>query len=308
MVKLINKQNTKGFQLMSYSSIRQTGRKVNYLLTQPQSQNSKYLIQDFTQQMISIYRSAVKLKTNQKDNRVYASATEVYSYKWLANHKELVPNAIQSMLQRHPVYPLSKSPVHQIPDYLLKRANENTKIINQNLKQKQRDFKISYFQKPVETPVTKVSRDRLEFSQYQNEVLQVLGRISDLREDVDTHQHHYVKLLLTNVQYLPANPKYGIYKSMFLPDHLWLDITDSEMEHQHFQKDDYIGITGIVSEYQSRVVEHKFKYWRTKYSLSHPQLEALGQPVINETTNRITELKFDDHPDRILQQHPGKTL
>ena len=202
-----------------------------------------------------------------------------FSSNWLLEHQNILSPADNRFVSEFITKSKSNTKLVRLPNHIQKRWLENEKIAKKNLKTMSKPFNIRKFHAPVETTITDVSRDRSELSQYLNEPVHLIGQLSNCRLDIDVRHHRYVKVLLTHIQYLPTNGQYAFKAAKDLPDHMWLDITNLyDKDDFKLYKNDYLAISGVVGEYQSKVTTPgHMSFWRTKYNVVDPVIEGSGQ-------------------------------
>jgi len=231
---------------------------------------------------------------------IYGSPIEVKLWNWANQHKKFILNeAAADKISKIQIISKNKKKQHVMP-------SENEIISARNKKSMYRAFDISKFNKPKDQEVHHISADRSEFGQYMNEPVYLLGKIVRMTKDYDSRGQLYTKILLVNVQYYPTNPKYMLKKALFLPDHIWIDVSSKDLIKRTYQIDDYAAFYGIVGEYRSKINKfkspiknHRFDYWRTKYNIIDHHFESEGTPIINEN-NMIKELVFNYDPSKSL--------
>ena len=278
----------------------------------------------FQQQLITIFQTCYNKHKDDKSIKkpstlIYGSAIDAFAYEWLKSQQQYILNdSVAELLSKIEIKTKdATAKIHKLPDNLSKRYAKNEQIANKNKRHMFKKFNINVFNKPKEQTVHTVSSERSEFSQYMNEPVHLLGKIKRMSKDKDVTGNVYTKLLLINVQYFPTNPRYMFKKALFLPDHIWIDITDPSVRDLTYQINDYVGFSGVVGEYQSKVNRHKSQikhhhidYWRTKYNLMDPHFEQEGTPIIDDN-NMISELKFTNRSEDVIiadQLHISKNL
>lgn len=225
----------------------------------------------------------IRQSPTDKTKYIYGSAMEIKLWNWANTHAEFILNK-DVFDQITSIKVISKDTKKPQPP-----LSENQIQSARNKKSMYRPFNIQRFNKPKEQAVHHISADRSEFSQYMNEPVHLLGKIVRMTKDYDAKGILYTKILLVNVQYFPTNPKYMLKKALFLPDHIWIDVSSKELSSRTYQIDDYAAFYGIVSDYRSKINKyksqiknHRIDYWRTKYNITDHHFEAEGIPVIDE--------------------------
>jgi len=288
---------------MKLSKLRKRAKKFN--IEQVSTHRSKEYYA-FQKELINICKQCY-VKNNIKNvTLIYGTPIEAFAWRWLNSQKQFIlnDNFAQKLVQTK-IQNKAESKLNKLPNALSKRYAQNEIIAERNKKNMYRKFNIHVFNKPKDQTVHHISADRSEFSQYMNEPVHLLGKVKKMNKDIDVNGHIYTKILLVNVQYFPTNPKYMFKKALFLPDHIWIDITRTTANKITYQVDDYAAFSGIVGEYQSKVNHyksestHKIDYWRTKYNLMNPEYQDQGQPVIDEN-GMISELKLENRPEDML--------
>lgn len=262
----------------------------------------------FQQQVIKILMDIYadrKIRHNHEGSAikdfVYGDGSEHRLWMWANETKEFIKD--QAVADK-----IANTELKQRSEKIKTNAPSETDIIiARNKKSMYRPFNIKRFNAPKEQAVNTISADRSEFSQYMYEPVHLLGKVVRMTKDYDARGILYTKILLVNVQYFPTNPRYLLKKALFLPDHIWIDVSNADLNARTYQINDYVAFSGIVGAYKSRInkykstiKDHQIDYWLTKYNIIDNEFQAEGQPVINED-GMIEELVFTKDPSKALR-------
>lgn len=296
---------------MKLSKLKKRSEKYDLKSVAYHRSNDYYAFQktliDIVENVYTLRRSKMK-----KPRSFQANPTEVFAWNWLFNQKQYILN--QSFVKKLTDFKLisnDKSAKTHLPADVMKRLDHNEQLANKNKKFLLAPLRTTMFEEPHDQKVNTISTDRLEFSQYVNEAVHLMGKIKRVSKDNDTHGNTYLKLLLVNCQFYPASPSYMLKKAMILPDHIWIDINSPELQNRTYVIDEYIVFSGIVGEYRSKVNKyqsqlkhHTLDYWRTKYNILNPTYLTSGEPIINDQHRIKAFVSTNNDPSKEI--HPSK--
>lgn len=256
----------------------------------------------FMDKMIEICLNRYKITKNIDDTEIInGTVLEAFAWRWLSKNIQQIPNiCMQDLLIRVKIHTRDKiKKTNKQAKGKRKRRLSQSKEARRNLFSLKKDLRLSYFQKPIESEVHQVSLHRSEFGQYLNEVVYLFGKITDIRFDQSKKGQKYTKILLTCSQFYPAGLNTYAKHSIYLPDHIWVDISKNNNRNQKYQLNDYVIFSGTVCEYDGWAKQKSINYWRTKFGLAYPKFEQAGTPELTDQ-NRIKNLNFTERPDDLL--------